>query len=43
MVKLDEFNDIFPRLALLKLGTNESSEERWSAQLKARKNTMDKT
>ena len=41
--ELDEFNDIFPRLALLKNGLNESSEERWGLQLKARRNNMERS
>jgi len=41
--ELDEFNDIFPRLALLKMGLNESSEQRWASQLKARKNNMEQS
>jgi hypothetical protein len=35
--ELDEFNDIFPRFAILKKGFIETSEDRWQAQLKERK------
>lgn len=38
--ELDEFNDIFPRFALLKKGFIETSEDRWKAQLKVRKRNI---
>ena len=36
--EVDEFDDIFPRFAVLKNGLIETSEERWQAQLKERNN-----